>query len=537
MLDDVSTSKSGGLGRASVVMASGSLVSRGLGLVRNAMLVACVGSMTGASTAFQTANTLPNFIFQLLSGGILTAILIPQITKAMRRKDGGQDVIDRLLTASFGLVTIVALLATVSAAPLIIAFQLEGAVRDLGILFAYICLPQIFFYGVYAILGQVLNAYDKFAAFMWTPVLANVVQIGGMAIFLSQYVGAEPAEAWTPGMIWLLAGTSTAGIAVQALGLLPSLRKVGFTFTPRWGWRGYGFGSAAKVAMWSIVAVLVAQFGGLVTQAIINVVSEKARLAGFAVPGIMIYTLAYQIFMVPHSIVTTSILTALYPRMSRSVQAHDIEAMRADTMHGLTLPATMMIPISFAAVVLAVPGMRVINPTMDPAGVEATALAFSLMAIGFYSYGLQALQQRYSLSREDGRSNLIFQVVVTVFQLLFGVGALFVPAQFGVATIAVGQTVGNTVAGIAFVVVAHRQIQLPIKTLLGLLGKLVVGSIPAALVSWWTVRSVATMMAASWLGALAQLAAGGVVFVVVFLVTAVILRIPAVMDLLSRVRR
>ncbi len=507
-------------------MASGSLVSRVLGIVRNALLVACVGSMGGTSDAFQTANTLPNTIFILLSGGVLSAVLIPEITRAMARADGGKEIIDRLLTAAFGLVTVVALIATIGAAPLITLFQLRGASRDLGIFFAFICLPQIFFYGVSAILGQVLNAYDRFAAVMWTPVLANLVQIAGMGLFLAQYLGAEPPERWTPPMVWLLAGTATLGVAVQALGLLPAFTGTGFRFTPRWGWRGYGFRRPFKVAMWTITALLVGQAGGVVVTMVANAVAASARAGGLEVAGYMVYTLAFQIFMVPHGIITTSILTALYPRMSRAANAADTEALRADVTQAITVPALIMVPISLAAVALAAPGVKVLTPSLSPAGVANLALAFALMAIGLFPYGLAALQQRYSLARGDGRMNFRFQVVITAVQLASCALALAVPPQWAIAAICLGQTVGNSVAALAFLWISQRQLGgLPLRHIGRLLLQLLLASVPAGLFAWFLVAWLAWLHDFSWSSSLLALGAGGAAFVAIFLVLAALLRI------------
>ncbi|WP_342372626.1 lipid II flippase MurJ [Propioniciclava soli] len=517
----------GGLGRASALMASGSMVSRVLGIVRNALLVACVGSMGGTSDAFQTANTLPNTIFILLSGGVLSAVLIPEITRAMAREDGGQDIIDRLLTAAFGLVTIVAVAATLLAAPLITLFQLQGPARDLGIFFAYLCLPQIFFYGVSAILGQVLNAHDRFAAVMWTPVLANVVQIAGMGIFLSQYLGAQPPERWTSPMIWLLAGTATLGVAVQAVALIPALRGTGFRFTPRWGWRGYGFRRAFRVAVWTISALLIGQAGGVVVTMVANAVASAAREAGVVVAGYMVYTLAFQIFMVPHGIITTSILTALYPRMARSAHAGDVAGLRSDVTRALTVPALIMVPISAAAVALAAPGVKVLTPSLEPPGVTSLAWAFSLMAVGLFPYGVVALQQRYALARGDGRMNVRFQLVVTGVQLLSCGAALLVPPAWAVAVICAGQTLGNGLAALAFVAVAQRQVGgLPLRRLGVLLLRLVVVSVPAALLAWGAVAWVTGALPFAWTTSLLALTAGTAAFLVAFALGTRLIRIP-----------
>lgn len=522
------------LGRSSALMASGSLVSRALGIVRNALLGACIGGMTGASSAFQTANTLPNTIFFLLSSGVLTAILIPQITRALAREDGGKDAIDALLTAAFALVGAVTVVATALAGPLIVLFGLKGAVRDLGIAFAYLCLPQIFFYAAYAIWSQVLNVQGRFGLVMWTPALANVVQIAGMVIFLAQYTAQAPAERWTPGMIWLLAGTSTLGIAVQALVLWPALRRTGYRWRPNLHLRGHGFRSSGKVAGLMVLAVIVAQLGGAVTQAAINTVSERARLGGASVPGINVYFLAFQIFMVPHGIVTVSILTALLPRMARSTQRGDLDALRADVDRGLTLPLLAMVPLTAAAVALAVPGCRLLNPGLDEASVRAIALAFSLMALGLVPYAVAGLQQRYATAREDGRTYLWFQGIVTGLQLAAAALILVLPDAWGVPAVSLGQTVSNAVAALVFLRLAQRQLGgLPLRRLTGLTGRLGLASVAGGVAAWAAVLGVQAGLGSGLLAAAAALAAGASAFGAVFLAGVRVLRIWELRELLG----
>lgn len=500
------------------------MVSRVLGVVRSAMLVACIGGQTGTATAFQTANVLPNTIFILLSGGLLTSILIPQITKAMNRGKAGQEAIDALLTFSFLVCFVVALASTLLAGPLISVLQLQGSVRDLGILFAYICLPQIFFYGAYVIWGQVLNACGRFGEYMWTPVLANIIQIAGMAIFLHEYSQVTSAERWSWPMFMLLAGTSTLGIMVQALGLIPALIAAKVTWRFSLKLRGHGFRSAAKVAAWTIVAVSVAQIGGFITQQAINHASEQARLRGESVANINIYTLSYTVFMVPIGVIAVSILTALFPQMSRAVQSGDQADTSDLTIRGLRLPAVIMVPITFAALVLATPGMGVLNPFMTGEEIASMAMVFSIMALGMVPYAISTWQQRFSMAREDGSTNLRFQAIITGVQM--GVAVLVVvcvPARFAVAAVAAGQTLGNGLAAVLFVTMVHRLYPGSWLSEFGsMIVRLVVTSLPAAGVAWLTVRGVAAMniTTSPYAVYLAELGGGAVVFIVVFVLCA-----------------
>lgn len=81
---------------------------------------------------------------------------------------------------------VVVLLAGVStvcvlAAPVLIQMMSPKIASDprqmnVAVAFARHCLPTMFFMGVHVVLGQVLNARERFGATMWTPVLNNVPQ-------------------------------------------------------------------------------------------------------------------------------------------------------------------------------------------------------------------------------------------------------------------------------------------------------------------------------------------------------------------------
>ena len=91
----------GGILRSSAIMAAGTLVSRVLGLLRTSMTVAAIGLSTGVANTWDVANTLPNIIYLLLAGGVINAVLVPQITRALEHSDGGKAYTDRILTLTF----------------------------------------------------------------------------------------------------------------------------------------------------------------------------------------------------------------------------------------------------------------------------------------------------------------------------------------------------------------------------------------------------------------------------------------------------
>ena len=102
------------LGRASALLGAGTLVSRLTGLLRTIVLVGVIGSnASAAADAFAVANQLPNSVFNLISVGVLTAVIVPQIVKASTHDDGGNAFISKLFTLG----TVVLIGATAVAIP------------------------------------------------------------------------------------------------------------------------------------------------------------------------------------------------------------------------------------------------------------------------------------------------------------------------------------------------------------------------------------------------------------------------------------
>ena len=520
--------------RASVVMAAGTMVSRVLGFVRTFLLTAVAGGTSLALDAFQAANTLPNVIFILLSAGVLNAILIPQITKAMKQPDGGQDFVDRLLTASFGVVLIVAVLATVTSPWLLdLYFSASGATRQLTVLFGFIVMPQIFFYGLYAILGQVLNARSQFAAFMWSPVLANLIQIAGLVWFLVQW-GSHPDPAtWTGEMVWVLAGFTTLGIAVQGLFLIIPLRRGGFRWRPRFGLRGHGLGAAARITMWTFSALLVSQLVGILTKRLLSWV----RLRHPEVSGsVAAYDNAFLVFMLPHSFITTSILTALFPQMSQAFADGDEPRMRRLVRKGLSAPALLIIPCSLAMVVLARPGVQTIF-RLQPSQVDVLAWAVAIMGLGLLPFGVSTLQQRYCFAREDGRLNFRMQLVLSGAQLMCLLAIFIAPANTALLIVAAAQTIANTIVSIVWVRVASRQMNgLGMISVIDQWLRLLGASVLAAVPTWFIVKLFG-MLGSRWLLNAAATIVGGVAFVGIFVLASKLLRIPEVTDAVAGLGR
>ncbi|WP_232229661.1 murein biosynthesis integral membrane protein MurJ, partial [Cellulomonas bogoriensis] len=404
-----------GLGRSTVVMAAGTATSRVLGVARATVLAAAIGLNVGAADAFGLANWLPNMIYMLIAGGVLNAVLVPQVVRAYR-SDQGQVFVDRLLTVAGVILLGVSVLVT-AAAPLVVRLATDSSDPDfirLSTTFAFWCLPQIFFYGVYALLGQVLNAKGVFGPYMWAPVVNNVVAIAGLAAFIGVYGSYDEGAplafgGWDVPQVTLLAGTATLGVATQALVLVVPLYRSGFRYRPRLGWRDAGLGSAGRVAGWTFAALVVGQLSILMVVRVTSSVRDAGG-AGLELAGNNAYNYAFLIFMLPHSLVTVSLLTALFTRLSGHAADGDVDGVRADTSYGLRVMGVFTVLATAVLMVLAVPVSRLVVLTVTPEEVSALAAVVLALLAGLVALGVWSLVQRVHYAFEAARDLFWLQV-------------------------------------------------------------------------------------------------------------------------------
>ena len=423
------------LARSSAIMASGTLVSRVLGMVRNALIVMALGATgSGAADAFNTANNLPTYLYNMMIGGILNAILVPQIVQALRRRNG-EEVVNRLLTAAATLMLAVTCIAT-AAAPLIFTLNAnslaQGQWRTLSFAFAFWFMPQVFFYGLYALWGQVLNARSSFGPYMWSPVLNNIISIASILFYLhiyGRYTTGESAEVWDWGRITLIGATTTLGIAVQALILYIPLVRSGFRPRIIFGVRGLGLGKTVKVALWALAGVGVASLSNWITSNLGSyavTASEQPEYADVIVPSTTMWLNAYLVYMLPQSLVVTSIITALFTRMSEKAAAGDSAGVREDLSLGLRSAGVFTVLATAGVCVLAVPALQLFTPSITLPEAQASAPMLIALALGIVPQGIWFGAQRVMLAYSDTKRLLLADVVVGVIPVVLCVMAYFV---------------------------------------------------------------------------------------------------------------
>ena len=453
--------------RSSLIMASGTIISRILGFARAVLLAAAIGVTTDAADAFGVANQLPNNVYAIIVGGVLNAVLVPQLVKARGGLDGGKGYIDRFVTLAITVFFSVTLVFTI-AAPVLVRIYTSGWSEDqlaLATAFAYWCLPQLFFYGLYSVFGEVLNSRKAFGPFMWAPVLNNVVSLAGLAAFIAIFAadptGVRGVSEWGADRIALLAGSATLGVTAQALILLVSWRRIGLKLSLNFQWRGFGLGPALRAASWSLGMVLVTQIGGLVQTAVASTAAAE-RDSSPAIASVAAAAIAWLIFMLPHSVVTVSIATAYFTRMAEHNQAGRAKEFKVDLTTGLRVIALVSVISSAVLIVLSYPVARVFVGEYPATAALGNVIAAFML--GLLPFSFVYMMQRAFFALEDTKTPFIFTSIQIAIHITGSITAGFLaPKEILVVIIALITAFSISVQGL----IAYAMLKKRIGTLSG----------------------------------------------------------------------
>ena len=412
--------KNNELFRASGIMAIGTILSRITGFIRALLAVAVLGTALLADT-YNVANTMPNILYNLLVGGALTAIFVPQLVRSFSDEDGGHAFASRLVTTISGILLALVLVGVIFAPALVRLYAPEFSTagfeteQHIAVAFTRYCLPQIFFLGLFTMLGQVANARGSFAPLMWAPIANNLVVIVVFAGILATQHALSIGEI-TDFQVQLLGWGTTLGVVIQALILIPVVKRSGIQLRPMFGVQGLG--KSFGLAGWTLIYVLVSQLGYLVTVNVATSAAVRSAQAGITTGvGFTPYTSAYYIMLLPYSIVTISIVTALLPHLSKLAIAKNVEEVRRQLIRAIRMVGVVTVPSAVA--------LLFFGPLMTEAlyiGVSLEDSRYIGFVLSALSFGLVAFSINLILIRgfnafEDTKTQVTSIVIINVISV------------------------------------------------------------------------------------------------------------------------
>jgi putative peptidoglycan lipid II flippase len=530
----------GGLARNSAVMALGSVVSRVTGFARTAAIGAAIG-VVAIGNDYTIATMLPGMVYELLLGGVLASVVVPLLVRARDNDpDRGQVYAQRLLSLAVIALAVATVVAIVAAPLLTALFDNNKTLPDdrtLITTLSRLLLPMIFFYGLAALFAAILNTRGHFAAPTFAPILNNLVVIAMTLGFLFMPV-TDPDEAGSlsTGQVALLGIGTTLGIVIQAAGLWPALRRVGFRWRWRWDFRALHLGELARVGLWMLVYVAVSQ----VAVVVVTNIAQRAADAEQNASGPAIYNNAFLIFMMAHGIVAVSIITALMPRMSAVAAQHRFAEMVDHISTGTRMVAVVLIPTTVAYAILGRP-LAVTLFQFGNYGEQqaiATGWVIAVAGLGLVPFAISQLQLFAFYAMPDTRTPALINVPVVAVRI--GVDILLflvLPAAWVAGGLMAGNAISFAVAAVIGYVLLRRRIgRLGLTSVFATLGRLSAAALIAAVPTLLVVVGMTAAWGTGKGASIAQLLVGGIVLFGSYGAAAALLRVREVRDLTSMVR-
>jgi len=511
------------LARSTAVMSVGTIISRATGVVRLAVLAAALGvTETRVTDAYNLANTVPNIIYELVLGGVITAVFVPTFVELLEKESSEEawKVFSAIINVSLLALTVIAVLG-IALAPWIAGFY-SGRLHGAGVaeqrhvieFLLRLFIPQIVLYGLYFILAGLINAHKRYGPPMFTPIVNNLVLIAVLIGFAVAYGEVNLRTISTKQLVILGLGT-TASVAPMGLLLIPYLRKLG-------RWRATldlshpSVRRLARLSVFVIGMVVANQVGAVVIQYLAN-----AQRGGYTA-----YIAAQTFFLMPLGLFVWSINTALLTPLSEHAVRSEWDAFRGRLSTGVRAVIFLMVPTTIGAVALAEPIVRLLLQHGVATAQSTTVVSgvLRIFMLGLIQFSLFQLFVRAFYAMHDTKTPFWINCAVVAINIAINIPMY---AAFKVEGLAAGQAIAYTVGIAAQSILLGRRIG-------GIEGSRIASSTARVVVcgafmglTVWAVLA-ATRSAVGdtgFIGEVLQVAAPGVTGLVVFFLCALVLHV------------
>lgn len=445
------------LARSTVTMSVLTAVSRATGLVRIILVGAVVGT-TYLGNTYETTNTIPNIVFELMAAGTFQAVLIPALVRYESKDD--QEQAEQVASSVFG-IALVALMGVAAVgmlmSPWIADLLFSGsseAVRAeqvrLGTIFLLIFLPQVGMYAVGMVATAVLNSQNRFAAPAIAPAVNNVIVCVAYGLFWLSRDGGPPVLELSNLQIALLAGGTTLGVVGFCAVPLLAVRRTSFRLRIRFDRHHPAVRQVLRMGVWAA--------GFLATTQLLILV--ELLLSNKVEGGVVALQIGWTFFLLPYALFAQPILTALFPTMSRQATHRDHAGFAHSVESGTEMICLFVIPCAIAFVAVA-PAMcrAILFGAIDAAGAADVARVVVGFAPGVVGYGLLLFYARVLYAREDARTPTIVNLAAGIVGAAAMLATASVPDQeWQVPLLAAIHALAYSLAAVALALIIRRRL-------------------------------------------------------------------------------
>jgi putative peptidoglycan lipid II flippase len=445
-----------GIAHGAVVVASLTIVSRILGLVRTLVFSQTVGASC-LGTAYVTANQVPNLLYELILGGALTSAMVPVLARSAERaasdpaeKARVSQITSALLT--WTVVIVVPLMVAIVAAAGPIASLLNpansnahcvrgdvvGVTADMLRVFA----PQALLYGLSVVLYGLLQSYRRFVAPSIGPGISSLVLIACYLAFVPLNKGLPLAQLPVAAELVLSVGT-TLGIAALVVVALPPTRRLHLRLRPVLRFPPGVARRAGGLALVGVVELIAVDIASVVAIALANWRGETG--------AIVLFNYGSQVFNSIAAILALSIVVSAFPVLSAR-EGPDFDRTSAGSTRAVLLMSWLGTAVIMA---IAIPAAHVL--ATQPDQVRPLIWTFVLFAPGIAGVAVIANLSRVMFV--IGRLKVAAAALAGSWLLATVADVVLVqlvPDRLVPAALALGTTIGQVVVAIPLIFVTRR---------------------------------------------------------------------------------
>lgn len=401
--------------RASATIASLTLVSRVMGLIRDVLIARYLGA-GAVSDAFFTAFKLPNVFRRMFAEGAFNAAFVPLYAKRIEQ-DGEASADNFASEAAAALVATVALIVIVFELTMpislnIIGFGLDRAVNEegvspyyLAVLYALLTMPYLLFMSVTALFSGILNTRDKFALAAGVPILLNMFMITALLVTPALGFGQRDIG------LALTAAITLSGLA-QAGAVVWGARKAGMTLHFKRPRLTPGVKRLVVLGVPGIISAGITQINLLVSHLIATFQQSAASWL----------TYADRLYQLPLGMIGIAMGVALLPSLSRSLRAGDDTAAMNSMNRAIEL--SMLFTLPAAAALYVVPDILISGlferGEFTGETTQQVAKALKLFALGLPAFVLLKVLTPGFFAREDTRTPMIWAGLSALINIILG---------------------------------------------------------------------------------------------------------------------
>lgn len=385
--------------RKFTTVASGTLMSRIFGFIREMLMASAVGTGPVAD-AFNAAFRFPNTFRRLFAEGAFNSAFVPLFAKQI--EEDGMESARKFSEEVFGVLfsilialTIVMELSMPALVRYVIApgFSADAGKFEATVRFALIMFPYLACMSLAAMMGGMLNSLHRYFAAAIAPVFLNIILIGVLA-----YAWIYKLDPWHVGL-GLSWGVLASGI-VQLIIVWVAVRHAGMKI----GFRLPRFTKNVRRLLW---LALPAAITGGITQ--INLLINTNIASGEA-GALSSLVYADRLYQLPLGVVGIAVATVLLPELARALRAGNMG--EAGNLQNRSVEFTLFLtlPAAAAFLVMSEPLVRLLfeRGHFNAAATHAVAGILSIYGLGLPAFVLIKAFIPGFFAREDTKTPMIF---------------------------------------------------------------------------------------------------------------------------------